>query len=234
LEDPSVKGDLLYDHIIWNRDEVVAQMGPNVTAFTILRNPYSIFESYYSFANLVEVLKMDYKRFIQVLRENDPINWRKNTSSDSFGLIMSGVYAPSIAYSLGMPIEYMQDDVEIDKYIVKIEKEFDLFMITERMDESLILFRYLMCWQPEDIVAFDHYVRSPHQVVQLNDDDVKELGKWLKADLKIYKHFYKVFEEKVASYPGDMKREIQQRIIDREKRRKECYSRYAICNMIMG
>jgi len=132
-----------------------------------------------------------------------------------------------------MPIVSIQNDVAIDNYITKIEKELDLVMITERMEESMVLFRYLMCWKPEDIVAFDHYVRSPDKVVRLDDDDKKELAKWLKADLKIYEHFYKVFEERVASYPGDMKREIEQRIIDREKRRKECYASNNICNIML-
>jgi len=39
----------------------------------------------------------------------------------------------------------MQDDVEIDKYIIKIEKELDLVMITEKMEESMVLFENLMC-----------------------------------------------------------------------------------------
>ena len=120
----------------------------------------------------------------------------------------------------------LQDDKAIDNHIAKIEKEMDLVMITERMEESLILFRYLMCWQPEDIVAFDKNVRRPSSVATLDDDDKKELKKWLKADEKIYNHFYKIFEEKVAKYPGDIKREIQQRIDAREELRADCLSRY--------
>jgi len=93
-------------------------------------------------------------------------------------------------------------------------------MITERMEESLTLFRYKMCWTPEDTVVFDHNVRSPDQVVQLNEDDKKELEKWLKADLKIYKYFCKVFEKRVASYPpGNMALEIQRKLpIERKDR----------------
>lgn len=96
----------------------------------------------------------------------------------------------------------------------------DRVMITERMEESLTLFRYKMCWTPEDTVVFDHNVRSPDQVVQLNEDDKKELEKWLKADLKIYKYFCKVFEKRVASYPpGNMALEIQRKLpIERKDR----------------
>jgi len=149
-----------------------------------------------------------------------------NTSSVlSDKQITRALYSYGSAYNLGMPITSLHDDDAIDNHIAKIEKEMDLVMITERMEESLILFRYLMCWQPDDIVAFDKNVRMSSSVVTIDDDDKKELKRWLKADEKIYNHFYKIFEEKVAKYPGDIKREIQQRIDAREELRADCLLR---------
>ncbi len=84
---------------------------------------------------------------------------------------MLGIYSFSAAYSFGLPIKSMQDDVEIDKYIIKIEKELDLVMITEKMEESMVLFENLMCWKPEDIVVFDHHVRIPDKVgISISDN----------------------------------------------------------------
>lgn len=223
--DTSTKGDVLMNHFIWNKDEVESLMGSNVAAFTILRNPITIFESFYSFVHLTEEFGMDAKKFIQLLRENDPKTWRNTSTADSVHKIMRGVYNYSISHSLGLPYDSIQDDVAIEKYISKLEKEFDLVMITEKMEESLILLRYLMCWQLEDIVVFDYRVRGSNSLVKLSQEDEKELRKWLKADLKIYKHFYKVFDARVAHYPGNIAGEIQQRINEREKRRSECIKR---------
>lgn len=220
--DPSIKGDVMMNHFIWNKDEIVALMGTNVTALTILRNPIDAFESFYSFVNLQEELGMNMTQFIQLLRENDPKTWRNTSNAHK---IMRGVYNYSTSHSLGMSYESIQNDAAIDKYILKLEKEFDLVMITEKMEESLILLRYLMCWQLEDIVIFDYHVRSSDVPVKLSEEDQKELRRWLKADLKIYKHFNKVFDARVAHYPGKMAREIQQRITEREKRRNECIKR---------
>lgn len=35
-----------------------------------------------------------------------------------------------------------------------LERNFNLVMISELMDESLILMRHELCWELEDIVAF--------------------------------------------------------------------------------
>ncbi len=222
---PSIKGDFMMQHFIWNKDEIVALMGSNVAALTILRNPINAFESFYSFVNLQEEFGMNITKFIQFLRENDPKTWRDTSTADSAHKIMRGVYNYSISHSLGMSYESILDDAAIDKHILKLEKEFDLVMITEKMEESFILLRYLMCWQLEDILIFDYHVRSSDAPVKLSDEDQKELRRWLKADLKIYKHFYKVFDARVAHYPGNMAREMKQRIIEREKRRDECIKR---------
>ena len=211
----------MFDHFIWNRNEVVAQLGPNVVAFTVLRDPYSIFESYYSYTNMNKNVGLDMKGFIEILRKNDPATWNAKVTATS-NQIRLGLYEHSLAFSLGMPYDSLQDDIAIDSHIAKIERELNLVMITERMEESLILLRYVMCWQLEDIITFDKNVRMPSSLVVLNDDDKTELKRWLKADEKIYNHFYKIFDDKVAKYPGDMKRAIQQRIDAREELRAEC------------
>ena len=221
VANPSVKGDFIFDHFIWNRDEIVAQLGPDITAFTVIRDPYSLFESYFSYKNVGKELGVDTKGFIQLLRQSDPTNW-KNSSVLSYEQIVTALYDYGSATNFGMPITSLQDDEAIDNHIAKIEKEMGLVMITERMEESLVLFRYLMCWQPEDIVAFDLNVRMSSSVTKLDDDDKMELKKWLKADDKIYNHFHKIFEDKVANYPGDIKREIQQRVDTREELRADC------------
>ena len=201
----------------------MSQLGPTAVAFTVLRDPFSIFESYYSYRNLEKELGVDLKGFIQLLRQSDPMNW--NASSVlSAHQITRAVYEFGLAFNLGMPYASLQDDKAIDNHIIKIEKEMDLVMISERMEESLILFRYLMCWQPEDIVAFNQNVRRVSKVVKLDKEDKKELKRWLKADQKIYNHFAKILEEKVDSYPGDIQREMLKRIDDREQLRADCFN----------
>ena len=134
---PSIKGDFIYDHIIWNRDEIEAQLGSNMVAFTVLRDPYSLFESYYSYINLEKELGVNLKGFIQLLRQSDPNNL--NTSSVlSDKQIARALYSYGSAYNLGMPITSLHDDDAIDNHIAKIEKEMDLVMITERMEESQV------------------------------------------------------------------------------------------------
>ena len=114
----SIKSDVLMHHFIWNRDEVVAVMGPEIKSFTVVRNPYDMFESYYSFVNLENLFGIKIKAFVQLLRENDPMTWRNLNNHSVKENIRIGVYETGISRSLGMPIEIIQDDVAIDKYTV--------------------------------------------------------------------------------------------------------------------
>lgn len=164
----------------------MAQLGsPNeVKAFTILRDPYGILESSYSYRNIQKHFGMDIKGFIQLLRQNDP---SATVSIDC--QIGIGLYIHSLAFNLGMPMTFIQDEAAIELYITKIGREIDLVMITERIEESLILFQYFLCWKQEDVVIFDKNVRGSNSEAILDEDDRNELGKWLKADLKIYNLF---------------------------------------------
>ena len=58
-----------------------------------------------------------------------------------------------------------------------IASQFDLIMISERMDESLILLKQLMCWSFEDIVALQANTR-----VAASKERVTELDAKIKVD----------------------------------------------------
>lgn len=221
LVNPSVKGDIMADQFVWNRDEVVAHMGSEVVSLTILRDPYESFESYYSHYNMTGYNNnTDIKTFIQLLHKSNPKDWGQGVvPADQIGM---GFYHYGLALSFGLPVPSLNDEAAVDTLLEKLDKELNFVMFANRMEESLVLFRYLMCLNPEDIVGFDQNARNQELVVELDDEDRRELKRWLKADEKIYNHFYKIFEEKVANYPGNMKVEIQQRIRAREELRSEC------------
>ena len=80
-------------------------------------------------------------------------------------------------------------------------------MITERMDESLILLAYLLCWPLEWVVHLDLNIRKPEKKVDrgqyLNDKDRLLLIDFLRLDMEIYKHFNRRFEEHLMRFNSD-------------------------------
>jgi galactosylceramide sulfotransferase len=57
-------------------------------------------------------------------------------------------------YNLGMAARDMESQKSVKKMIQKIDLEFDLVMIVEQLDESLILLKKLLCWETDDMVYF--------------------------------------------------------------------------------
>ena len=67
----------------------------------------------------------------------------------------------------------MDDCEAVRSQIYSIDSEFDLVMIAEYFDESLILLKNLMCWTTEDIAfvrRFKTDVTSLKKVTDLTDE----------------------------------------------------------------
>jgi galactosylceramide sulfotransferase len=55
-------------------------------------------------------------------------------------------------WDLGMDVKLQEDQSELRKEIEYLENQFDLVMISERFDESLIVLKEKLCWDLEDVI----------------------------------------------------------------------------------
>ena len=51
-----------------------------------------------------------------------------------------------------MQVNKMDNKTELRKRIMYYESEFDLVLLVERFDESLVVMKDLLCWDIEDIM----------------------------------------------------------------------------------
>ena len=51
-----------------------------------------------------------------------------------------------------MQVGKMEDKSDLRKRILFYESEFDLVLLAERFDESLVVMKDLLCWDIEDIM----------------------------------------------------------------------------------
>ena len=65
-----------------------------------------------------------------------------------------------MAFDLGLEQENFSNEEEITEFIENISKRFDLVLIAEYFDESLVLMKRMLCWDFEDIVYVKHKVRN--------------------------------------------------------------------------
>ena len=58
---------------------------------------------------------------------------------------------------MGMPVGDLKYIDRIHKMIAKAEVEFDLVMISEKSEESLILLASRLCWPLNYVTGFNHF-----------------------------------------------------------------------------
>lgn len=103
-------------------------------------------------------------------------------------------------YDFGLEHNDTDDEVKVMNKIRELDSVFDLVMITEYFDESLLLLRKLLCWRMEDVVYLKHGVRSADYRKKNNDSLADKIREWNKADLMLYNHFNETFWRKVLEY----------------------------------
>ena len=60
-----------------------------------------------------------------------------------------------------MKSEFMPNKTDVMKYIKELDKQFDLVLIAEYFDESLILLDELLCWPYKDLTYLKQNERTP-------------------------------------------------------------------------
>jgi hypothetical protein len=103
-----------------------------------------------------------------------------------------------MAWDMGLSPEIFDDEIAVAKAIERLDREFDLVMVAHRMEESLVLLKHLLNWPLENVVHLNLNRRKPEKSSVLSIQERKVLSDWLAADVRIFEHFSRRFEERVA------------------------------------
>lgn len=176
---------------------------------TILRDPAAQYESVFNFMHLAKPLGFKdeddplgtFLKFPPPFQEIRPL--MKQT------LALHLVRNPML-FDLGLDYRYFQNVTAVERYLDFIEKEFDLVMILEYFDESLLLLKRLLCWKMKDIIYFKLNERQDKQKRKFMSSEVKEdIKSWNKADSMLYQHFNRTFWRKVRAEGPSFQRELK-------------------------
>lgn len=176
---------------------------------TILRDPAAQYESVFNFMHLANPLGFKdeddplgtFLKFPPPFQEIRPL--MKKT------LALHLVRNPML-FDLGLDFRYFQNVTAVERYLDFIENEFDLVMILEYFDESLLLLKRLLCWKMKDILYFKLNERQDKQKRKFMSSEVKEdIKSWNKADFMLYQHFNRTFWRKVRAEGPSFQRELK-------------------------
>lgn len=190
-------------------------MPPDSFYFSIVRHPVSLAESAFSYyrsvvpafrrAGTLPQFLASPQRFYRPSERGN--HYARNLLWFDFGLDPPA--APGLA--------------PIQAALATLERTFHLVLLTEHMDESLVLLRDALCWGEEDILAFRHNFRSPESVRPLAPVEAARLQAWNNLDWHLYTHFNRSFWERAERFGhARLAREVDALRKRRAERMQQC------------
>ncbi|XP_063684643.1 galactosylceramide sulfotransferase-like isoform X2 [Bolinopsis microptera] len=184
---------------------------PKETSFysTIVRSPVSQFKSAFSFFGGERKMRKRYGKvsmdeLIGHYLDQQPAPTEYDAPHSVYSI--NGIAADLgwYAFSESMAGSTLQE--KINAFIEHLDQEMDFVMITDRMNESLILLKEYLGWNMTDIVYLNRMVSSKPKVT-MSEETKARILKYQVIDVQIFDHFNKTFElhldrvgrEKVAS-----------------------------------
>ena len=185
--------NILCSHTVFNKKPLNWLFPREISKYvTIIRNPVDTFESLFNYYHMGTSLGLG----------DDPVvsleNFLKSPSS-FYDKVKRGIHARNpMMFDLGFSQKYFQNYTAVTKYINFLNKEFDLVMIMEYFDESLILLKRLLCWEIDDILHVKVNERLDNEKASNLSDRVKEnIKRWNKADVLLFTYFNATFWRKI-------------------------------------
>ena len=188
--------DILTNHAVYNRKEMEAVV-PNAKYIAIARDPVYQFESAFGYFELAKVMGLEnYSHPFDTFMK-DPLYYYTNTRYKWQTAIKNGQL-----YCYGIfPNSYKNmSEANLPEKIKQIDKEFDLVLLTDYFDESLILLKQLLCWEYEDIIYLSKGVRKDDHRYNISDEMKLKIRRWNAGDVLLYDRFNGTFWEKIANY----------------------------------
>ncbi|XP_058267805.1 galactosylceramide sulfotransferase [Hemibagrus wyckioides] len=192
---PGACFNIICNHMRFNAPEVEALLPSDTFFFTILRDPALVFES--SFHYYKSVVPLTWRihgedKLTDFL--NDP-----QVHFDSNGF--NSFYLKNLHFfDLGFDNTVEPEDPLVDRAIRAISERFQLIMIAEHFEESLILLKDALCWQMDDLLFFSMNTRRPTSVSQLTPELRTKAREWNGVDWKLYRYFNATLWAKVNAY----------------------------------
>ncbi|OTF77476.1 galactosylceramide sulfotransferase-like protein [Euroglyphus maynei] len=175
---------------------------PNNTLFiTIIRKPINLFESMFHYYKLDKLWSITFDQFNRA-KSLIPRRVKERRLVGKIGI-------NQMMFDMGMAPKDFENDDKIRQFIQRLDSVFSLVMVAERMEESLILLKRLLCWNFDDVVVFKVNARNSNSKHKINAIATKRIEQLNRADQMLYEHFTKKFDREVRKFGQTrMKREI--------------------------
>ena len=181
--------NILCNHARYNKAPMHWLFPKETTRYiTMLREPAGQFESIFNFFVLGKRFKelRNVTKPLELFLQNATFYFEhmKMNLTGSLNLIKN----PAL-FELGLDTVYHGNFTAVQDYISFLQQEFDLVMIMEYFDESLVLLMRRFCWKIKDILYFKLNERRTKEKQKLPEFARKQILKWNWGDVLLYDVF---------------------------------------------
>ncbi|XP_018415855.1 PREDICTED: galactose-3-O-sulfotransferase 2-like [Nanorana parkeri] len=199
--------NIMCHHMRFRFAEVQKVMPNDTFYFTVLRNPISLMESSFTYLrrdgpfakakNLEDFLHNTSTYYDAKMKDS---HFSKNFMTFDFGFDPNGLDTIK-------NVKLIQREVDII---------FDLVLITEYFDESLILLKDALCWSFDDILSIPLNRRSNTTKKALSLETQEKVKRWNSLDWQLYVYFNNSFWKRVEEF-GRKRMQREVKILQRKR-----------------
>ena len=206
--------DILAVHVRYNRVEMDKFMKKGTKYISVIREPSAQWESAFAQFKFQEAFKaaavpkipeeswiatfLDRPQFYrEILRDL----WYENVVGRRWYYAQN-----SQIFDLGLNTDIQVDEEMINATIESLEKEFDLILLTEYFDESLLILKKQFCWDYTDILYSSKNIRTSRRT--LTENEKHKIQKWNYADVLLYQHFNQTLWSKIGKYGSEFSKDL--------------------------
>ncbi|XP_038593381.1 galactose-3-O-sulfotransferase 2 [Micropterus salmoides] len=226
LPDGYSQYDILCSHMRLDVVQLKQVMPPNAIYITILREPLQTFESVFSYytttvpAFTLAKQTAEHKSALSVFLESPDSFWDPNEPGNGLG-------KNPMSFDLGLNSQQWISSWPAD--LTLLEETFQLVMIAEHFDESLVLLGALLNLKLEELAYVRLNTRSPQDVTPLDDITKARIRAWNSLDVLLYDYFLQVFWEKAEQYGLErLNREVALLRASTDTIRQKCVARNGV------
>ncbi|XP_077865144.1 galactose-3-O-sulfotransferase 2-like [Saccoglossus kowalevskii] len=178
------KYNILSGHVTYSRNRMDSLMEENTKYITILREPARQIESHMNFFKLRKNVMAGISLFTR-----QPSNFENGGKSSSRN---------NQIRDLGLTLGETSNETFVNETIETLNKEFDLVLITEYFDESLVLLTRLFHWSVDDVIYLAKNQRVNREII--TDELRHQIYQWSRADVLLYRYFNETLWRRISEY----------------------------------
>ena len=193
---------------------------------TILRNPVTQFESTFSYMGFSHLFGIETGRDSIEAFITDPNGIMAKFANSSpaenvfpyLNLLKNGQF-----FDLGLDSIYFHDEEKVNMAIDEIARNFNLVLLMEYFDESLVLLANEACWDVRDVVYFKlNQRKSADKEDKFSNELVEKIRLWNRADVLLYDYFNKTFWNQIKKLGSAFKADVERLRYYNEVLRESC------------